>query len=194
VSRADVCEDYAEPGAYDRLQDLALGVAKDLQIKVGTAGDHLLTKEGRTLYLGAVSSHTRMRLYDKAEELRAKLAHDPLRLASVPAELARLEFQVRPKTPAAKLGASVAEPFALMGSASWSRELVRRATGLELAPFQAGQVWRRSDDERAYRACLAQYGGMLRRRMEEHGAWTALGAQIGDDLAELEASRSRRRS
>lgn len=188
VSRCDVCTDYAEPGAYDRLQGLALDVAREKRIKVGTAGDHLVTMEGRTLYLGSTASHTRLRLYDKAAELRAKFDKDLHRLLTVPAELARLEVQVRPQTPDAKAAAAVADPVALMGSAAWTRELVRRVDGLDLAPFQAGRAWRQSDDDRAYAALLAQYGGLLGRLGAVQG-WDCLGLQIRDDLAERERAK-----
>lgn len=186
VSRADVCIDYAEPGAYDRLQGLALGVARDRGITVGTAGDHLVTLKGRTVYLGARSAHTRLRIYDKAEELRQSCGANLAKLAAVPEHLARLEVQVRPQTREAKAAAAVADPVALMGSAAWTRALMLEVAGLELAPFQAGKVWRQADDERAYHAVLAQYGGMLRRKMAVHGDWACLGLQIGHDLAERE--------
>lgn len=184
VSRADVCIDYAEPGAYDRLQDLALGVAGERGIKVGTAGDHLLTRQGRTAYFGSTKSHTMLRLYDKAAELRAKFQHDPARLLEVPAELARLECQVRPQTPQAKAAAAVAAPLALMGSAAWMRALMGMVAGIELEPFQAGRVWRQADDARAYAALLAQYGGLLQRLQDDLGSWECLGLQMRDDLAE----------
>ena len=189
VTRVDTCTDYAEPGSYDRLQDLALGVARDRSIKVGTAGDHLLTKEGRTLYLGGTQAHTRLRLYDKAAELRQQYALDPVKLATVPAELARLEVQVRPATPEAKAAAARADPVALMGSSAWMRELMRQVSGLDLEPFQAGRVWRQSDDDRAYAALLAQYGGLLRRVCSDLGSWACVGNQIGHDLAEREKHR-----
>lgn len=184
VSRADVCIDYAESGAYERLQSVAVAVAKDKRVKVGTAGDHLLTMVGRTCYLGATSSHTRLRLYDKAEELRVQFARDPVRLAAVPAELARLEVQVRPQTPEAKRAAAEVDAMVLMGSAAWMRELMRQVAGLELHPFEAGRSWRQSDDQRAYAALLAQYGGLLGRVFEEAGSWECVGLQIGADLAE----------
>lgn len=182
VSRADACEDYADPGAYDRLQALAVGVARDRGIKVGTAGDHLVTLKGRTVYLGATSSHTRLRLYDKAEELRAQFARDPVRLCAVPEHLARLEVQVRPQTREAKRMAASVDPLVLMGSAAWMRELMRQVAGIELHPFEAGRPWRQSDDDRAYAAVLAQYGGLFSRMAERQG-WHALGLQIRDDLA-----------
>jgi hypothetical protein len=188
VSRADVCIDYADPGAYDRLQGLALGVAKERGISVGTAGDHLLTMQGRTVYLGATSSHTRVRIYDKGAELRQQFRADPVRLAEVPAELARLEVQVRPQTPAAKAKAAELHPLAVMGSAAWTRELMRQVAAVDLEPFEAGKGYRQADDDRAYAACLAQYGGMLRRMAERQG-WAVLGLQIRDDLAAREEAK-----
>lgn len=194
VSRADVCIDYADPGAYDRLQGIALDVARERGIKVGTAGDHLVTMQGRTLYLGATSSHTRVRLYDKAAELRAKFSNDPERLRDVPDELARLECQVRPQTPQAKEAAAKADPVSLMGSAAWTRLLLKHVAGLDLEPFVAGKVWRQSDDARAYAAMLAQYGGVLARVKEDLGSWDCVGRQIGHDLAERQAAAKRGRS
>lgn len=193
VSRADACVDYAEPGAYDRLQAIAVEVARDKRVRVGTAGDHLVTLKGRTMYLGATSSHTRLRLYDKAEELRQKFAQDPARLAAVPAELARLECQVRPQTPQAKALAATVDPVVLMGSAAWMRELMRQVAGLELQPFEAGKVWRQSDDDRAYAAVLAQYGGLLKRLRADLGSWECVGLQIGSDLAERDRARQGKR-
>jgi hypothetical protein len=184
VTRADVCIDYAEEGAYDRLQAAALVVAGADKIKVNTAGDHLLTMQGRTLYLGAPTSHTRLRLYDKAAQLRGQFAQDPVKLATVPDHLARFEAQVRPQTPMAKYNASKAEPLSLMGSAKWLRKLMGMVAGMEIEPFQAGKVWRQSDDDRAYAALLAQYGGLLSRVRDDLGSWDMVGRQIGDDLAE----------
>jgi hypothetical protein len=192
VTRADACLDFAEAGAYERLQGLALQVASDRRLKVGTAGDHLLTKVGRTLYLGAPTSTTRLRLYDKAAELAAKYRWDPKRRLTVPDELTRLECQVRPHTPEAKLGAAFCSPVELMGSSAWMRDLMQRVSGLQIAPFEAGRPWRQADDDRAYSALLAQYGGMLQRRMEDHGSWEMLGRQMGEDLAERAAVKRRR--
>jgi hypothetical protein len=145
--------------------------------------------KGRTCYLGSPSSHTRLRLYDKAEELRHQFQHDPVKLATIPAELARLEVQVRPQTPAAKRAAASVDPVVLMGSAAWTRELMRLVSGLELQPFEAGKVWRQADDDRAYAALLSQYGALLRRVAGDLGSWECLGLQIGNDLAERDQAK-----
>jgi hypothetical protein len=191
VSRADPCIDYATPGAYDVLQDIALQVAREHRVKVDTAGDHLLTKEGRTIYLGAPTSHVRLRVYDKAYELQTKFANMPEVLETIPAELARLEAQIRPKTPKAKRLAATASPVELFGAAAWMRVLLGKVAGLEIEPFQAGPVWRKSDDDRAYAAMLAQYGNMLLRRLQDLGDPECVGRQIFDDLREYQYKRSR---
>lgn len=189
VSRADPCIDFDTPGAYDVLQAEALQVARDQKVKVGTAGDHLLTMEGRTLYLGAPTSHVRLRLYDKAAELRGKFANMPDVLATIPDELARLEGQIRPKSPASKILAATASPVEMFGSAAWMRVLMGRVAGLDLEPFQAGPVWRKSDDDRAYAAMLSQYGNLLQRMRFSLGDAECVGRQIFDDLAALRHRR-----
>lgn len=184
VTRADAREDFGDTGAFDRILPELLQVAKVHRVKVDTRGDHLLTFEGRTVYLGAPSSACRQRLYDKAAELRAKFAADPVKLAQVPAQLARLEAQVRPQTLEARRAFATIEPLAVMGSSAWLREVWHRVAGLELEPVQVGKPWRQSDDDRAYAYLLAQYGGLLERIRGDLGSWDMVGRQIGSDLVE----------
>lgn len=183
VTRADAREDFGGEGTFDRILPSLLTVAQAHRVKVDTRGDHLLTRQGRTVYLGAASSSCRLRLYDKAAELRAKFAADPIRLAEVPDHLARLEAQVRPQTREAKAEFARIEPLAVMGSSRWLRDVWRDVAGMELEPVQVGKPWRQSDDDRAYSFLLAQYGGLILRRIEEQGA-ACFGLQLQHDLAE----------
>jgi hypothetical protein len=189
VTRADAREDFGDPGAFDRITPVMLGAAVANRVKVGCAGDWALTMKARTLYLGSPSSACRQRLYDKAAELRAKFAADPVRLAQVPDELVRLEAQVRPQTREARLAFATIEPMAVMGSSRWLREVWRGVSGLDLQPVQVGKLWRQSDDDRAWAYMLAQYGGMLRRRCVDLGDWACVGKQIGSDLVERDRAR-----
>jgi hypothetical protein len=184
VTRADARVDFADAGAFERIMPVMLTAAEANRVKVGCAGDWALTMQARTLYLGSPSSACRQRLYDKAAELRAKFAADPVRLAEVPDNLARLEAQVRPQTKDARERFASIEPLEVMGSSTWLRQVWKGVAGLDLEPVQVGKVWRQTDDDRAYAYLLAQYGGLLRRRQLDHGSWAALGAQIGYDLAE----------
>lgn len=192
VSRADSCEDFADP-VFDAIQGAMLKAAQQHRVKVDTRGDHLLTKQGRTVYLGAAKSACRMRLYDKAAELRAKFAKQPQRLAEVPEHLVRLEAQVRPAGDRARTAFASIEPIDLMACAAWQREVWRLVTGMELNPVQVQKPWRQADDDRAYAYMLSQYGKLLQRRCADHGSWECLGLQIGADLAEMQKRRGNRR-
>jgi hypothetical protein len=194
VTRADACEDFGDAGAFDRIAPHLLTVAQSNRVKLDTRGDHLLTMQGRTIYLGAASSATRLRLYDKGAELRSKFAADPVRLAAVPEHLARLEAQVRPQTSESKARFATIEPLEVMGSSRWLRELWRLVAALELDPVQVGKGYRQSDDQRAYAYLLSQYGGLLRRMSQDLGDWACVGKQIGSDLAERAAVLPSQRS
>lgn len=187
VSRLDVREDFSDEGAFDAIQPHLLSAAASHRLKVGTAGDHLLTMKGRTVYLGAASSAVRLRLYDKREEMLAKYGSDCDRqLAAkglkIPDHLARLEAQIRPHTKEARAEFASIEPVDALGCSRWMREVWKAVAGLELTPVQVGRGYREADDARAYRYLLAQYGGLLRRMQTELGSWDCLGLQIGHDL------------
>jgi hypothetical protein len=192
VTRCDpIIVESTDAGAYDRLQGIAVQVAERHRVTVGTAGDHLVTMEGRTCYLGSTQSVVRLRLYDKAAELRAKL-RDPAKLATVPPELARMEAQIRPQGVEAKAAAAIAEPAQLLGSARWLRDVCARVVGVELEPFSAWPSWRETDDSRAWAAAVKQYGPLFSRMAADLGSWECLGLQIRDDLARFaEAKRTR---
>jgi len=193
VTRVDVREDFDQVGAFDSMLPVLLSAAERHRVRVDTRGDHLLRKEARTVYLGAASSAVRLRQYDKAAELRAKFASDPVRLSAVPENLTRVELQVRPQTHAMRQQFASIEPVAVMGSSAWSREVWASIVGLQLEPVQVGHAWRQADDDRAYAYMLAQYGGRLRRLHDDLGSWACVGQQIGHDLAEREIACRRDR-
>jgi len=190
VARVDVRQDFDGADAYDRMQAQLVDVAARRRVRVSTAGDHLVTLKGRTLYLGSPKADVRMRLYDKAEEMRQGIVapknasrEEWYRMHGVPDHLTRLEAQIRPHTPAAKAAFATIEPVDALGSAAWMREVWKQVAGLDLRPVKVGKGWRQSDDERAYRYLLASYGGVLRRMHQVHGSWECVGLQLGEDLA-----------
>ena len=192
VSRVDVRDDYIEEGAFDAIQALLLRVAKGHRVKVGTAGDHLLTKQGRTTYLGSPKSAVRMRLYDKRAEVMAQLpavgdARQKafLRLTKgepFPDAWTRLEAQIRPATKEAKAEVAKLSPGQMWGCTPWTKEVVETMTGSELTSVQVARGYRVTDEERAYRFMLSQYGNVLRRMHADSGSWECVGLQLGEDL------------
>lgn len=193
VTRLDSREDFGGEGVFDRLQPVLVGVAEARRIKVDTRGDHLLTMEGRTVYLGSTKSPVRLRMYDKAAELRAKFAASPDRLAAIPEHLTRLEAQVRPETREARARAATLDPLAVFGCSAWLRDVWHGVVGLEVDPVQVTKPYRQSDHDRAKAYMLAQYGGVLREMFQDLGSWECVGLQLGHDLAERDAARKRGR-
>lgn len=183
-TRADARLDFSTAGAFDRMLPVAVEVARERRIKCFAQGDHFVTMKGRGIELGAKSSAVRMRLYDKAEEQRGKHARDPAKLLLIPDDWTRLEAQVRPETREGKVRLATVEPVALFGASLWLREVLKGVVGLELDPLAVTKPFRSSDDDRAWAYMLSQYGGLMERRMHDHGSWAALGSQIGYDLVE----------
>lgn len=187
VSRLDVRADFSDEGAFDSIQIPMLDVARSHRLKVGTAGDNLVTMRGRTVYLGSPSSAVRLRLYDKRDEILSRYAEEDRKLISkslcIPDHLARLEAQIRPHTKESRSAFASIEPTNALGCSRWMREVWKAVAGLDLTPVQVGRGWRQSDDERAYRYLLAQYGGVFRRMFQDLGSWDCVGLQIGSDLA-----------
>jgi hypothetical protein len=184
VVRVDVKQDYAAADAFDRMLPTLLEAARRHRLRVDSRGDHFVRKQARTVYLGSPQSAVRVRQYDKAAELRAKFARDPVRLAQVPDSLTRLEVQVRPAGTLARSACASQEARAFMGVSAATRDIWQAIEGEQLEPVHVTKAWRQSDDERAYTALLAQYGGLLQRLQEDLGSWDMVGRQIGSDLVE----------
>lgn len=189
VTRCDpIIVESMDPGAYDDLQGRMLEVAKARGVQVGTAGDHLLTMEGRTIYLGSPQSAVRVRLYDKAAELRATLKA-PAKLAAVPPHYARMEAQIRPAGKPAREAAAVSPPEALWGSAQWLRMLVHSVNGSEVERFDCRETWRESDFDRGYWNMIRMCRRVLLEARDRAGSEAAAARQIFSDIEEFEARR-----
>lgn len=183
-SRIDVKADFEGAGVFDRTLPSLIDVARRHRIKVGCEGDHYLTKEGRTLNLGSRRSAVMLRVYDKAAQMRAKLAHDPVRLLTVPDHLTRFEVEVKPPSdPMVRRMLATAEPSAFMGASGAVRDAWEAFGGEAVAPMRVTRAWRVSEDDRAYSYLVSTYGALLSRRAEEHGSWECFGLQLRDDIA-----------
>lgn len=186
VTRFDSAEDFAKEGALDGLEAICRGVAKELRVK-GRAVVPDDPTEGKTYYMGAPTSDNRVRLYDKTAETRRKLPE--CRHAEIPDHWARLEVQVRP-IKEWKAYAAQATPEEAWGFAGWTHELAKRAFSLDIArvTMKAG---RETDDERAFRHLVIQYGPLLERVMKEVGTWECVGLTIRDALEERRRNQQR---
>lgn len=190
VSRVDVAEDVAGPGAYQELSQLAARVAESHRIKrTRVVPDGPL--EGSTIYLGSRSSPVFCRIYEKGKQVLSKGYH--IEESELPGGVAgsrledwvRCEIEVKPKHPVAREAIAGMSPDDVWGCSAWSNQ-VRQDMGHLPAPrFNVGSVWRASNTERLYRALLTQYGPFLAGQREDLGTWECVGLQLGYELERL---------
>lgn len=178
VTRFDAAEDFKGDGSWSSLEQVCREVAAEHQVK-GRAIVPDDVAEGRTYYLGAPSSDVRFRLYEKTAELRRSLP--PNRWSEVPDDWTRAEVQVRPKHPEVRLFAAHMTPEQIWGFSGWTADLASRAMALDVERIKT-RVARQTDDERAYRFMLKQYGKLLRRMRDDLGGWECVGMTIGYDI------------
>lgn len=175
-TRVDACADFDAPGAFERLYRGCVKVKRAHRIIGGKAGDwDDFPEKGRTLYLGAKTSTTRVRLYEKGKQPEYVHLNRP--------DLARLEIQVRPAKDAKELYAGLS-PVDVWGASRWTRELAAALLQNHVDPYPAGTIYRLPEDERAFSFMCRQYGPALLRLYEKAGSWEQVGLLIGERLQE----------
>ena len=175
-TRVDACADFDAPRAFERLYRSCRKVKLAHDIIGGKAGDwddH--PEKGRTLYLGAKTSPTRLRLYEKGKQTEYAHLNRP--------NWARIEAQVRPakeaKTEYARLS-----PLEVWGASKWTRDLAALVLREHVDPHPAGTTYRLSDDETAIRWMCKQYGPRLLGLHGDLGSWDCVGRTLGEIIAE----------
>jgi hypothetical protein len=130
VSRADVCDDFNEPGAYRRLVDLVDTHKRDPRVHSESItprdGDR-----GETVYWGSRQARTMVRCYEKGKQ------KENLHLAQP--NWARIEVQTRPGKADEKRAAAFMEPLSFWGFGKWTTHVAQQLTGLEIARFAPHQ-------------------------------------------------------
>jgi hypothetical protein len=175
VTRVDACADFDAPGAFDGLLATVMTVKGKHRIWGERRGDWDQPEKGRTMALGAKSSPTTFRLYEKGKQ--PEYAH----LARV--DWVRAEVQVRPQKDAKGAFAGV-QPRDVWGASRWTREIAAAVLNEHVDPHPAGTVWRKTDLERKLDAMCRQYGPTLLELVEVCGSWECAGLTLGEKLKE----------
>lgn len=183
ITRADISEDYNEPGAFDQLSSCVLGIADQFGLKVNYVGDWHRGVDGRTIYIGSRSSTQQVCLYEKGKQLKL----DP--------DWVRLELRVRPKGDKGFLLSGLL-PSQFYGVAKWCRALGAALSISGLVPVSIGTAYRQSDLDRALDHMVKQYARPLRYVLRKHdGDLAQAMAYLIDRREELAtAERQRLRS
>lgn len=181
VTRVDACADFDAPGAFSRLYRACRAIKKAHGIVGGKFGDwEDFPEKGRTLYLGARSSVTRARLYEKGLQPEYQHLNKP--------NWVRLEVQVRPAGEA-KVGFSKASPLDMWGASKWSRDIAAQVLKEHVDPHPAGTVYRLSERENALRWMCKQYGAHLLSLADDLGGWECIGLTLAEMMAEQRIKR-----
>lgn len=175
-TRVDACADFDAPGAFEGMLKACTAIKRDHRLKGEKQGDWDDFPElGRTLYLGARASVSRVRLYEKGKQPEYRHLLRP--------NWARIEVQVRPakeaKTHFAKL-----TPLEVWGASAWTRELAAKVLEEHIDPHPAGTTYRLTERDAALRWMCKQYGAHLLDLAADLGGWDVLGLTLREMLKE----------
>lgn len=172
VTRVDSCADFDAPGAFKRLLGACMRVKRAHRLKGSRAGDWQDFPElGRTQYLGATTSATRLRLYEKGRQPEYLHLERP--------DWVRAEIQVRPLLHAKRVYSTLT-PLEAWGASKWSQELASDILEEHVDPHRAGTTWRVSEPEKAIAWMCKQYGAHMLTMVEDLGSWECLGLTLRD--------------
>ena len=180
VTRVDSCADFDAPGAWNRLLRAVLATKRKHRLYGERRGDWDQPEKGRSMYLGATTSTTRLRLYEKGKQ--PEYAH----LART--DWVRAEIQVRPAKEAKGEYATLS-PLDCWGASTWSRELAGQILAEHVDAHAAGTVYKRTDLERRLEWLCKQAGATLLELHSEVGTWECVGLTLGERIKELQASK-----
>lgn len=166
VSRADVCIDIDEPGAFEALSGKLRALALSAGLSLQLIHDPERPEAGRTLYVGSRKGRGYVRLYEKGKK------DDPSR-----PDWVRFEVELKPGSRVEKAHLATLEPLDALGLLRWVRGFVAEQFDFAAAaaPVRLENV---GDDERALSAMVTQYGKVLARTAWRQGGWDAVGPLI----------------
>ncbi len=151
-SRLDSAIDWDRPGVFEELLGHVVKAKKDFSLWGERRGDWERPEDGRTQYLGAVTSAVRARLYEWGKHPKNVYLETPNRV--------RLELQIRP-TKEARDAYSTLSPLECWGASKWTRQLAADILGTVLDPHPPGTVRKRTSREIALRFMCRQYGAHM---------------------------------
>lgn len=181
-TRLDACADFDAPRAFEGLLDACLAVKAKHKLVGERQGDwEDFPERGRTLYLGARKSVTRVRLYEKGKQPEYRHLDRP--------DWTRIEIQVRPAKDA-KTAFSTVSPGDAWGASTWTRELAAAALQSHIDPHPAGTVYRQTSTDAAIAWMCRQYGSHLLDLANDLGGWDCLGLTLGEVVKKQLAGRN----
>ena len=125
--RLDVCEDYDEPGAFERLVGL-VRASKGPRVKGGYVALPDDSNDGRTWAAGTRGGVAYLRVYEAGKH--------PDRIHLGRPNWVRPELEARPHYAKDKLAAASMSPLDVWGLCRWTQQVGQRLSGCEINRFE----------------------------------------------------------
>lgn len=186
-SRIDSAYDLRGPAVWEEL----CRIADDFERERGLTLDHKGAKRenadrGTTLYLGSRKSQSFVRIYQKGLQIAQEMG---LTGSDIPDELrhwVRVELELKPdKRPARELAAKLA-PADLWRCSPWTLAFAKLALSIDAEKIKMSEK-RESNEERAMRYMVEQYGPTMLKRIHRLG-WGKFVDDLEDRLARFDAN------
>jgi len=167
-TRIDSRVDWVEEGLYDKLSGLLQSFAIERDLKIGQMGDWVRGKN-RTLYIGSRQSECFVRFYEKG----CKMGGDP--------NWVRYEVELKPrKRPQRERALQMSAEEILF--TKWSGIFLQGVGWAYTPQTDYPSVYEKSDDARARKHLIKQYGKIISRWKDDAGTWSNLGLEIQKEI------------
>lgn len=168
VSRADVCEDYDEPGAFERLQGIVRRCVGS-RTKAGYVALPDDPEDGRTWAVGArKGAGAYLRLYEAGKTPERRSLGRP--------HWVRAELEAKPHYAADKAAAAEMPPLAFWGLSAWSQRVGEALSSVEVPRYEGPQRSYSADKTTLYLA--RTFRRYFEERLAEGRDWAAWGREI----------------
>jgi hypothetical protein len=167
LQRADVCEDYSEPGVWDTMTEYGLYLADQFALKIDQRGDWERNDKmgkGRTLYVGSRQSLAFLRVYEKGKEKAVRSGGeitDP--------DHVRAEAEIKPQNKVQGYALATFDPRDYWRCSPWLNEYSTILFRANMERIRLWTVTKKSDDDMAFAFMLKQYGAVIARQIASNG-------------------------
>lgn len=186
-ARVDSAHDLSGPDVFQQLRSLAHRYeAKGLKIDyAGAAHDH--PDRGTTIYLGSRKSQAFVRIYQKGLKHAEEMGLAPHEIPDELRNWVRVELECKPDKKPARERVAALSPDALWGVSPWTALFANEALLIDAKRVQMNER-KESNQDRAMRFLVTQYGPTILRQVERLGSWERFADDLQERLGLLETT------
>lgn len=167
LQRADVAEDYSEPGVWETMSEYGLYLAEQFALKIDQRGDWNRNDsmlKGRTLYVGSRQSLAYLRIYEKGKEKAVRSGGD-----IIDPDHVRAEAEIKPQNKEQGYRLATLEPRDYWRCSPWLNQYSTILFQSNMERIRLLNVTKHSNDDLAFAYMLKQYGAVMARQIAANG-------------------------